>query len=151
MGSSAKRMNTGYHSNKGSLAGGTLVAMATLPHTVPGVSTMVMFLSTGDGSWLASNLFKNATPNRSRPLYGRFGETVRAFPGTTRSSAPSMTATNRSVVGSGPIRCPGKSRPRRYRMNCDNQNSGVVGWWVNDGVAIPVNMSTSFTVIVYGA
>lgn len=78
---------------------------------------MVMFLSTGDGSWLASNLFKKDTPNLSSPRYGRFGDTVNAFPGTTRSSEPSITATNRSVVGSGPIRCPGKSRPSRYRMN----------------------------------
>lgn len=36
-----------------------------------------------------------------------------SLPGMTRSSGPSITAVKRSVVGSGPIRCPGKSRPMR--------------------------------------
>jgi hypothetical protein len=39
-----------------------------------------------------------------------------AFPGMTRSSSPSITATNRSVVGSGPMRLPGNGRSSKYSM-----------------------------------
>jgi hypothetical protein len=76
-----------------------------------------MFRKTGEGTWAPSNRLRKATPNFSSPLYGISFETARAFPGITLSSGPSMTATNRSVVGSGPILCPGKSLPSKYRMN----------------------------------
>ncbi len=63
------------------------------------------------------NLFKNSVPNLVRLLKGIAGSTARALPGMMRSSGAYMTALKRSVVGSGPMRAPGKSRPIRYRMN----------------------------------
>jgi hypothetical protein len=50
-------------------------------------------------------------------LKGMAAETASALPGVTFSSAPCITAMKRSVVGSGPMFWPGKSRPSRYRMN----------------------------------
>ena len=98
--------------------------------------------STLEGSWLPSKRLKKETPNFSKPLKGKSGWTDKAFPGMVRSSGPLMSTyiicfvwwsmrfmvcefneraisnlpVKRSVVGSGPIRCPGKSRPSRYRI-----------------------------------
>mmetsp|Transcript_93546 Transcript_93546/g.227269 ORF Transcript_93546/g.227269 Transcript_93546/m.227269 type:complete len:260 (-) Transcript_93546:276-1055(-) len=87
------------------------------PDSTPGVSTKNTFSSTSQLATEHSNLFRKAVPNLVRPRNGRSAWTAAALPGITRSMGPPMTATNRSVVGSGPMRWPGKSRPSMYRMN----------------------------------
>ena len=72
-----------------------------------------MDFNTEEGSWDPSNRERKETPNRSRPRNGRSGWTDRALPGMVRSSGPFRSTVKRSVVGSGPILWPGKSRPRR--------------------------------------
>lgn len=59
-------------------------------------------------------LFKKAFPNALSLRKGFLGSTTKAFPGTTPSFSLYITAMNPSVVGSGPIRIPGKSCSRRY-------------------------------------
>ena len=73
----------------------------------------VIDFNTEEGSCDPSKRDRKETPNRSRPRKGRSGWTERAFPGIVRSSGPLRRTVKRSVVGSGPIRWPGKSRPRR--------------------------------------
>ena len=87
------------------------------PARIPGESHRVIFCNTFESSCEPSKWFRKPVPNFSSPRKGKSGLTHRALPGMTRSSGPPIHATNRSVVGSGPIRCPGKSRPSRYRMN----------------------------------
>mmetsp|Transcript_24166 Transcript_24166/g.69468 ORF Transcript_24166/g.69468 Transcript_24166/m.69468 type:complete len:226 (+) Transcript_24166:373-1050(+) len=87
------------------------------PERMPGVSTSVTDLRTLEGSCDPSKRLRNETPNRSNPRKGRSGWTDRAFPGMVRSSGPLMRTVNLSVVGSGPMRWPGKSRPSKYLMN----------------------------------
>lgn len=50
-----------------------------------------------------------ALPYLLKGLNCLFGSTTSALPGTTPSLSSYITAMNRSVVGSGPIRIPGKS------------------------------------------
>lgn len=65
-------------------------------------------------------LFKNAFPKRLSLRNGFLGSTTRAFPGVLPSVSPYMTAIKESVVGSGPIRIPGKSCSKRYLMAMQN-------------------------------
>ena len=46
-------------------------------------------------------------------MKGRKGSTTTALPGMVRSFEPDMMMVNLSVVGSGPIRQPGYSRPSK--------------------------------------
>lgn len=73
-------------------------------------------LKIGAGTSAASNFVKKLFPNAATPRKGLSACIARAWPGTSRASGPCMTAMNRSVVGSGPTRWPGKSRWRRERM-----------------------------------
>lgn len=59
-------------------------------------------------------LLRKEFPNALSFLKGFLGSTTRAFPGTMPSFSPCITAMNPSVVGSGPIRIPGKSCSSRY-------------------------------------
>lgn len=61
-----------------------------------------------------SYLFRKAFPKRLSLRNGFLGSTTRAFPGTLPSESPYITAIKESVVGSGPIRMPGKSCSSRY-------------------------------------
>lgn len=58
-------------------------------------------------------LLRNAFPNAFSFLKGFLGSTTKALPGTTPSVSPCITAMKESVVGSGPIRIPGKSCSNR--------------------------------------
>ncbi len=84
------------------------------PASTPGVSMSVSLVS----SWLCSEAHsrrvRKPEPNLVSPVNGLSACITRALPGTMRSSSPYMMATNRSVVGSGPMRMPGKSRCSRY-------------------------------------
>lgn len=62
-------------------------------------------------------LLRKALPNALSLRKGFFGSTTRAFPGITPSWSPCITAIKESVVGSGPIRIPGKSCSIRCRIN----------------------------------
>mmetsp|Transcript_24268 Transcript_24268/g.82966 ORF Transcript_24268/g.82966 Transcript_24268/m.82966 type:complete len:205 (-) Transcript_24268:76-690(-) len=77
----------------------------------------VTFSKTGDGTSAPWNRFRNALPKPCKPVKGLSGREARAWPGMGLCSAPAKTAVKRSVVGSGPIDCPGKSLPSRVRMN----------------------------------
>lgn len=68
------------------------------------------------GSWCQHYLLRNALPKALSLRKGFFGSTTRAFPGITPSCSPCITAMNESVVGSGPIRIPGKSCSMRCRI-----------------------------------
>lgn len=70
----------------------------------------------GAESCEASSLFKNCVPNIESGWKGVSEFAASALPGVTRSSEPAITTMKRSVVGSGPMRSPGKPRPRMYRM-----------------------------------
>lgn len=59
-------------------------------------------------------LLRKEFPNALSFLKGFLGSTTRALPGTTPSFSPYITAMKPSVVGSGPIRIPGKSCSNRY-------------------------------------
>lgn len=59
-------------------------------------------------------LLRKEFPNALSFLKGFLGSTTRAFPGTMPSFSPYITAMKPSVVGSGPIRIPGKSCSSRY-------------------------------------
>lgn len=61
-----------------------------------------------------TDLLRNALPKALSLRKGFFGSTTRAFPGIRPSMSPCITAINESVVGSGPIRIPGKSCSSRY-------------------------------------
>ena len=87
------------------------------PARIPGVSISVTWCSSGESSCAPWNFERKPLPNISRPRKGMLGETASALPGVVLSSEACMTAMKRSVVGSGPMCWPGKSRPRRYRMN----------------------------------
>lgn len=58
-------------------------------------------------------LLRNALPNAFSFLKGFLGSTTKALPGMTPSVSPCITAMKESVVGSGPIRIPGKSCSNR--------------------------------------
>ena len=77
----------------------------------------VTWWRSGASSCAPWNLLRKPLPNISSPRKGMFCDTASALPGVLLSSLPCMTAMKRSVVGSGPMCWPGKSRPRRYRMN----------------------------------
>mmetsp|Transcript_20214 Transcript_20214/g.60083 ORF Transcript_20214/g.60083 Transcript_20214/m.60083 type:complete len:236 (+) Transcript_20214:1034-1741(+) len=83
------------------------------PERMPGVSMRVTCCSSGESSCAPWNLERKPLPNISRPRKGMLGDTASALPGVCLSSLPCITAMNRSVVGSGPMCCPGKSRPSR--------------------------------------
>mmetsp|Transcript_16630 Transcript_16630/g.63000 ORF Transcript_16630/g.63000 Transcript_16630/m.63000 type:complete len:205 (+) Transcript_16630:1334-1948(+) len=83
------------------------------PESTPGVSTRVTRSRTGALHWAASSRLIKFVPKRCRLVNGMSRSTARALPGIVRSSSPLMMIVNRSVVGSGPMRMPGKSRPRR--------------------------------------
>ena len=87
------------------------------PARIPGVSISVTWCSSGESSCAPWNFERKPLPNISSPRNGMFGDTASALPGVVLSSIPCITAMKRSVVGSGPMCCPGKSRPSRYRMN----------------------------------
>lgn len=59
-------------------------------------------------------LLRKEFPNALSFLKGFLGSTTRALPGMTPSFSPYITAMKPSVVGSGPIRIPGKSCSNRY-------------------------------------
>ena len=80
------------------------------------MSTKVMLSSTGEGMQAASKRCRNALPNCCSARNCLVGSCARALPGVDWSCGPCMTATKRSVVGSGPIRIPGKSLSSRYLM-----------------------------------
>lgn len=88
------------------------------PLSTPGVSINTILSSIEEGVCDTWNFVKNGVPKWVRDENGKSGDTAAAFPGITFSS-PLMTATNRSVVGSGPMWEPGYSLPRRYLMNDD--------------------------------
>ena len=77
-----------------------------------------MLRSTGESTVEHCSRFKKAPPNLDNGLNCFFGSTTNAFPGITPSVSPCITAMKRSVVGSGPIRIPGKSRSSRYLIGC---------------------------------
>lgn len=86
------------------------------PDSTPGVSTKNTLSSVGDLHTDAWNLLRNSVPNLVSEVKGMDWSTASALPGMMRSSGPHMTELKRSVVGSGPMRAPGKSRPMMYRM-----------------------------------
>ena len=86
------------------------------PERIPGVSTMDIPLRTSELVCEHWKRLRNALPNLESGRNCFLGSTTKALPGTTPSASSCMTAINRSVVGSGPIRIPGKSCSRRYRM-----------------------------------
>lgn len=61
-----------------------------------------------------THLFRKALPKALSFRKGFLGSTTRAFPGMMPSTSPCITAMKESVVGSGPIRMPGKSCSSRY-------------------------------------
>lgn len=61
-----------------------------------------------------THLFRKALPKALSFRKGFLGSTTRAFPGMIPSTSPCITAMKESVVGSGPIRMPGKSCSSRY-------------------------------------
>ena len=83
------------------------------PESTPGESTSTQRLRIGLVSCAASKRLRNCVPKRLSGLNGASDCAVSALPGVTLSASPCMIATKRSVVGSGPTRWPGKSRPRR--------------------------------------
>ena len=62
------------------------------------------------------HLLRNALPKALSFRNGFLGSTTRALPGISPSCSPCMTAMKESVVGSGPIRIPGKSCSIRCRI-----------------------------------
>mmetsp|Transcript_7916 Transcript_7916/g.12972 ORF Transcript_7916/g.12972 Transcript_7916/m.12972 type:complete len:223 (-) Transcript_7916:121-789(-) len=87
------------------------------PDKMPGESINVMCSNSGAFTSDTSKRFKNDIPNDSSALNGLSRCTAAALPGMTRSCCGLyMTATNLSVVGSGPMREPGKSRSSKYLM-----------------------------------
>jgi len=79
------------------------------PESIPGVSIIEMLSRTGLGTLEHWNRLRNALPNLDSGRNCFLGSTTSALPGTTPSVSPCITAIKRSVVGSGPIRRPGKS------------------------------------------
>jgi len=79
------------------------------PDSIPGVSMMEILSRTGLGTLEHWNRLRKALPNFDSGRNCFFGSTTSALPGTTPSVSPYITAMKRSVVGSGPIRRPGKS------------------------------------------
>ena len=64
---------------------------------------MLRSFKRGAGTTAAPHLFKNPLPKTDNPPNGRSETPVRAFPLMVFSSSPCTTATNLSVVGSGPM------------------------------------------------
>ena len=80
---------------------------------------IVMFLRIAECTSAPSNFVKKLFPNPVSPLNGLSCCITKACPGTCRSflSYACIMAVNLSVVGSGPILCPGKSFLRSERIN----------------------------------
>ena len=75
---------------------------------------MVMLRRIGAFNSAASRRDKKLLPNGDKPVNGLSDCEHNAAPGIILSCEPHRTVVNRSVVGSGPTRIPGKSLPNKY-------------------------------------
>jgi len=80
---------------------------------MPGVSMSVSSFVRSHLSSEMQNLLRNAAPWRLSARNGRRLSAVAALPGMGVGLVPSINAAKPSVVGSGPMWMPGKSRPAR--------------------------------------
>ena len=101
------------------------------------MSTRVTFRKIGASSSTPSNRLKKLFPYGLSPVKGRSVCEHRAAPGTILSFGPHKMDVNRSVVGSGPTRIPGKSRPAKYLMNevlptlrIDEEHTKRIRYWL---------------------